>query len=344
MVVLADWKLSDARAGPRSTSPWIFRITGPLVERHVRRNRIRQLDHPLDALARSVENLPRSRPSEMYETTSYASPTPRVQGSFERAVVVRRDDELLRRSGFPAGAARAPPGSGDRPQGAPSRGREIECSSSSPGRRHASRRRTARPRRDRPRARVGSRTRAPRRPPSWSRAGRCPPAPRRAWTQAPSRGRRRGDARWLGSRRRPRLGTGVTLNGGSGGHLPARRPARCAPRANLRLPAGARWRPGQGCAVRGRHARDRPALRRAPLDLRPRFRAAGRPPLPSRAPAAPSRQWCAAAADRHRRNYDCALERAFDEAGEPYDVVSYIVGGTRSREVPPPLGRGRRRA
>ena len=43
-------------------------------------------------------------------------------------------------------------------------------------------------------------------------------------------------------------------------------------------------------------------------------------------------------------HYDCALEQAFDEAGEPYDVVVVHLARPRPRQVPAPHRRGRRRA
>ena len=81
-----------------------------------------------------------------------------------------------------------------------------------------------------------------------------------------------------------------------------------------------------------RHARHRPLYDELHVDLRPRLSNRGPPPVARRAPTASSRRNGAPQQLIVSTQYDSALERAFDEAGEPYDVVSYVsVGRDRGK-------------
>ena len=116
------------------------------------------------------------------------------------------------------------------------------------------------------------------------------------------------------------------------------------PRERVRCAEGPTGRPRPHLAVRRHDAGKRATVRRAPRAFRSRCRTWAAPSLP-RADAG--------AAARHgaphqlivSTNYDLALERAFEEAGEELDIVTYVASGPqRGRfwhrppgEVPRPI-------
>ena len=153
---------------------------------------------------------------------------------------------------------------------------------------------------------VRSTERRPRPPGGHCRGGR-PDAARRA---ARARARRRG------RRARPPARRAVRLPRGRGGELTADRPVRRA------------------------HEGVRAALRRAARAARARGRPRRSTASSRRCRAVAPGAWRAAAADRDDELRPRARGGLFAEAGEEFDVVSYLAAGTRPRQVLPSRARG----